>query len=816
MTCYLRTDGGFWLGFIVLAPMLFTVEVLIRASWHALKIGWHTASDKNGDLEQLDRFKLRQVLKELKAKTRQLIREQESRYHTLRKQSVSLVNQIISESEMDEPQSGKNNHNNNHNTNNNNDSAMPTHTIAGSREIKIINSEQEAKNERLNENATTLNNGAFVDLFTFDPSEIKEKLQESIHMHQAVILGDFFVGTCWRLQTVTCVLSMSVLGAYLTDITIIFQFIMRYMAISGIIWNFIYFVFTAIVSFYARYTSWNKVHPEMPKWTFFVFIDASDYDVGKSKKFSKYPWFLFKSFVAFFCFFLFFVSIITGLIFTDDENNGLFYFIALVLFSYYFFNTLVACKPYALMALWTDNIPAPSVEYFDRQKRIAYVLSANSATTAIAKDEVHEMTNNLAFWNNRNGTGQKKLEVDMKMSKSKHIVSTNASKKNSKSNSNVNKATKSPSMRKRYKSSQHTKNINDDGEEVKETKINKLQVLKESAFLNGVFDGTIFSDLWDSESSSEEENENNDDNGNDDNGNNNGQTHNFQVSRKAEEMINRETGRVYSEFKNFTYRNVVGYCDEYGVVNKEDAKYSMYLKADSRKEQLKGYYKVYNDKYHKVFENYTHYWLDIYRPYDEYDIEWTVYNKQFIFGFHCWRSCCKDSHDQRKQKRKKIVKNQFLHYSRCKRMGMQVLITWHNLLQWCLDRICNIMLFLFSIIVLFGLYYLAVTLNASLEGDSNAVYVNTSSITSNSLNIQQYGMCDTIFHDVDEYTELSVLDMGILAEMAYQIQTHDLNQMVSTYFDDEYEVIARRDVEPVFFHIRHKVDHMDIIAGMFV
>ena len=93
---------------------------------------------------------------------------------------------------------------------------------------------------------------------------------------------------------------MTVIDVLLTDVTLLFQFMMRYMAISGIVWNFIYIIFGACVSYYAKFASWHVVHPEIPKWFFFFFIDAKDYDMLKTKNY-KYGWFLFKSFMAIIC-----------------------------------------------------------------------------------------------------------------------------------------------------------------------------------------------------------------------------------------------------------------------------------------------------------------------------------------------------------------------------------------------------------------------------------------------------------------------------------------------------------------------------------
>ena len=52
------------------------------------------------------------------------------------------------------------------------------------------------------------------------------------------------------------------------------------MAFAGIIWALVYFVFVASISIYAKLSTWNHCHPEIPKKIFFIFSDASDYDLG--------------------------------------------------------------------------------------------------------------------------------------------------------------------------------------------------------------------------------------------------------------------------------------------------------------------------------------------------------------------------------------------------------------------------------------------------------------------------------------------------------------------------------------------------------
>ena len=154
---------------------------------------------------------------------------------------------------------------------------------------------------------------------------------------------------------------------------------MRYMAIAGLIWCLMYFLFAIFISYYARFSSWKTAHPEIPMWIFFIFADAADYDLGLQSN----PWVILKIIVAACCILLTFICIIIGLAYTGvAPNNSFFYFCAIVLFLYYCGNISETCKPYAVFALWNDDIPNPSASFLNEQKRIA---------NALARQEIKKM-----------------------------------------------------------------------------------------------------------------------------------------------------------------------------------------------------------------------------------------------------------------------------------------------------------------------------------------------------------------------------------------------------------------------------------------
>ena len=162
------------------------------------------------------------------------------------------------------------------------------------------------------------------------------------------------------------------ISASQTDVGFLAQYVLRYMAFSGLIWNLTFFAFSIFISFYTKMKSWNKAHPEIPRWVFFFFIDAADYDMG----FSKDRWVLLKVIVAGLCMIFFLMGIIWGVATTStDSTNGWWYFMAFTVLCYYVLNARQSCKPGGLYALWRDKIPAPSNSFLEEQEYIAHALS---------------------------------------------------------------------------------------------------------------------------------------------------------------------------------------------------------------------------------------------------------------------------------------------------------------------------------------------------------------------------------------------------------------------------------------------------------
>ena len=299
-------------------------------------------------------------------------------------------------------------------------------------------------------------------------------------------------------------------------------------------------------------------------------------------------------------------------------------------------------------------------------------------------------------------------------------------------------------------------------------------------------------------------------------------------------MVDGRTGRVYSEFGRYTYRLIDGF--EFTLKLKTDGKYKEYLdqKGLSKRAYYKGRWMLYNDKFANVFTNYKNYWLDVYRPYDEYDVDRTFNKTGFMYGFQCCKqwmnyrpAMMRKALQQRKRKKKK---------SSCAvRTGKFA----NRCLGWSFDHVCNILLAILAFAFLLSLYYFSTTIDISEGGNSSEFDTNrtnsravncsnwtdvnctfpeptsmpTPSPTGNESDlVQHYTMCDTVWQDAKHRRALSVLDVLALTQIVYEQDDYDLLDTVSLYFGDDWEVVARRDIEPVFFHLRPIDANVDFIA----
>lgn len=126
---------------------------------------------------------------------------------------------------------------------------------------------------------------------------------------------------------------------------------------AGCIWTFVYIIFSIYLQVYARLKTWNLVHASIPRWKFWFLVDAQDMEATNNQR-----WMHVKITVMFSLLFtgvlLIFLRSFVG------NSGGFMYFVGIILLLYYILTVYLSCKPYALVALWTDNIPPPSESFF--------------------------------------------------------------------------------------------------------------------------------------------------------------------------------------------------------------------------------------------------------------------------------------------------------------------------------------------------------------------------------------------------------------------------------------------------------------------
>ena len=146
--------------------LVFVVETALRYAWHSLLIGWETAGDRHGEFEALDNNRLKKVIRRLKRETKILLRAKYKEYQKLMKEKGF------------DPMNMNNENNGKHRR-------------------------KKSKFRKKSDN-----------LFQFDASPIEKQLSIAIARHKSVIVGDFFVATCWRLHFCICTVVMSLVATY--------------------------------------------------------------------------------------------------------------------------------------------------------------------------------------------------------------------------------------------------------------------------------------------------------------------------------------------------------------------------------------------------------------------------------------------------------------------------------------------------------------------------------------------------------------------------------------------------------------------------
>ena len=127
---------------------------------------------------------------------------------------------------------------------------------------------------------------------------------------------------------------------------------MRYCVLGGIMWTMIYSTCALVVAVAARYRSWNIIHENIPRYKLFLLTDAHDLEGEKG-------WARCKTAIMAGSILTCVILISLSWIFINQTWSSFAHFIGIIWALYYLINLFMSCKPYALIALWTDTIPPP-------------------------------------------------------------------------------------------------------------------------------------------------------------------------------------------------------------------------------------------------------------------------------------------------------------------------------------------------------------------------------------------------------------------------------------------------------------------------
>ena len=198
------------------------------------------------------------------------------------------------------------------------------------------------------------------------------------------------------------------------------------------------------------------------------------------------------------------------------------------------------------------------------------------------------------------------------------------------------------------------------------------------------------------------------------------------------------------------------------------------------------------------WNNYKNYWLNVYRPFDEYDMETNLTSTNILKGFQWVKPCIECACFKKKSTKGK-----------CGRLCAYVM-----------DNTCNICLILFFAGLIGTLLYFA-----SIYGITPETGVETVSVTESSSTFQYYPVCAETFGAQSnenttaeekariEEAELSVLDALFLTQIVYEQDNFKLDEMIEGYFgNDTYDIISTQYEVPYYFHIKHKYVDVDYLS----
>ena len=163
---------------------------------------------------------LRRQIKQLRHKTKLLIQKQANIY--------SKLNDLSNDFYFSHVTSNNNKFKNNNNSDNNFKGGkkresdivftyLPTSNIGSNATSSSDNTIETDENDNSTANASTQ---SIESEFKINTKVIDEKLKTAIATYKSCIIGDFFIGTCWRLQVVTCTTVITAVAAYVEDVCV--------------------------------------------------------------------------------------------------------------------------------------------------------------------------------------------------------------------------------------------------------------------------------------------------------------------------------------------------------------------------------------------------------------------------------------------------------------------------------------------------------------------------------------------------------------------------------------------------------------------
>eukprot|EP01084_Bolivina_argentea_P105693 189280_1 len=562
-----------------------------------------------------------------------------------------------------------------------------------------------------------------------------QRAKDKEHFRQK--MADYFMATCWRLGFFFYSMIFACLGAWSVEVDVavngfFWQLVMRYCVLGGVVWSMVYCVGAFFVSISSRFRSWKLIHAKLPRWKLFFLIDARDYETN------NVGWTRIKFMVMGGSIMIALVTIVTSYFYIEEKWSSFIHFVGIVFALYYFINLFMACKPYALYALWTDSIPPPGRNYTAHQIASETLRDQNLLANSLRSSK--NVTQDVA--DEDSATMEDQLhELDFDAPKTVTLSPENADTK-------ITLTTPAS-----------TASTVSNEEERKEA-------YQEVAAASPIGNGELQMDRDPIASASQS-----------DSAKKGGRARTDTLKRqkdkkKFKSFRSQRTSDLQRRYKAFFY--------EYRATDRED----FAIAKDKIMLMDCAYMKALAIAF---LANYEQYWLNVYRPFDEYDIESNLSSTHILAGFQWMKSICRC---QLQQRRKKNCRQ------RC---------WWFC--KYLMDNFCNICVVITTLGFMFVLFQTSQRLSGNDEAFRDTVHYEKNSTA-------YYGICSDTFgsDDIGGEYQMSVLDITVLTQLAYEADNYDLCGLIDVWFNNSFELIKIHREEPFYFHMRHKYQHVDIIA----